>query len=84
MNEAQVVFSLTKPVNNICDSTIMGNFSATAITDSTGLFQQDLIYTACLTGAPQYQAVVTYKGVRSRTKLFSVPSVSTYELEWWQ
>jgi hypothetical protein len=84
MVDAQVVFSLTKAVNNICDSTIMGNFTATAVTDSTGLFQQDLIYSSCLTGAPQYQVVVTYKGVRSRAKLFSVPDSPTYELEWWQ
>ena len=84
LTDAQVVFSLTKPVNNVCDSTIMGNFSATALTDSTGLFQQDLVYSSCLTGAPDYQVVVTYKGVRSRAKLFSVPASPTYELEWWQ
>lgn len=84
MSEAQVVFALTKPVNNVCDSTIMGNFSATAITDTTGLFQQDLVYSSCLTGVPEYQVVVTYKGVKSRAKLFSVPASPTYELEWWQ
>lgn len=76
---ARVVFTLKGEAVDTCNDVTIANFSVETNADEDGLFQQELIYSACLSGK-KYNRKIFYQDGSSSDFTFTVPSESTYEI----